>query len=60
MRELYRGKFSVPRVEQDQNAGYHLVMNRRDLMEAIKHLTMTELEAGMPYIHQAPKDQGIK
>lgn len=28
-------------------------------MEAIKHLSMTELEAGMPYIHQAPKDQGV-
>lgn len=28
-------------------------------MEAIKHLSMTELEAGMEYIHQAPKDHGV-
>lgn len=28
-------------------------------MEAIKHLSMKELEAGMPYIHQSPREQGI-
>ncbi|MBN2116704.1 MAG: hypothetical protein JW730_09045 [Anaerolineales bacterium] len=28
-------------------------------MEAVKHLSMTELEAGMEYIHQSPKDNGI-
>jgi MOSC domain-containing protein YiiM len=28
-------------------------------MEAIKHLSMTELEAGMPYIHQSPRDHGV-
>lgn len=28
-------------------------------MEAIKHLSMTELEAGMSYIHQSPGDRGI-
>ena len=28
-------------------------------MEAIKYLSMTELEAGMPYIHQSPKDHGV-
>lgn len=28
-------------------------------MEAIKHLSVTELEAGMPYIQQSPKDNGI-
>ena len=28
-------------------------------MEAIKHLSMTELEVGIPYIHQSPKDNGI-
>ena len=28
-------------------------------MEAIKHLSMTELEAGMDYIRQSPKDNGI-
>ncbi|MGE5777183.1 MAG: MOSC domain-containing protein [Chloroflexota bacterium] len=27
-------------------------------MEAIKHLSVTELEAGMPYIRQSPKDNG--
>ncbi|HEX2995983.1 MAG TPA: MOSC domain-containing protein [Anaerolineales bacterium] len=27
-------------------------------MEAIKHLSVTELEAGMPYIRQSPKDDG--
>jgi len=28
-------------------------------MEAIKHLSLMELEAGMDYIHQSPKDHGI-
>jgi hypothetical protein len=28
-------------------------------MEAIKHLSMTELEAGMDYIRQSPKDHGM-
>ncbi len=28
-------------------------------MEAIKYLSMTELEAGIPHIHQAPKDNGV-
>ena len=28
-------------------------------MEAIKHLSMIELEAGMDYIRQSPKDNGI-
>ncbi len=28
-------------------------------MEAIKHLSMDELEAGMEYIRQAPKDNGV-
>ncbi len=28
-------------------------------MEAIKHLSITELEAGMEYIHQSPKDGGV-
>jgi hypothetical protein len=28
-------------------------------MEAIKHLSMIELEAGMDYIRQSPKDHGI-
>lgn len=28
-------------------------------MEAVKHLSMTELEAGMDYIRQSPKDHGI-
>jgi hypothetical protein len=28
-------------------------------MEAIKYLSMTELEAGMDYIRQSPKDRGI-
>ncbi len=27
-------------------------------MEAIKYLSMAELEAGMPYIHQSPKNNG--
>ena len=28
-------------------------------MEAIKHLSITELEAGMDYIRQSPKDHGV-
>lgn len=28
-------------------------------MEAIRHLSMTELEAGMEYIRQSPRDSGI-
>lgn len=28
-------------------------------MEAVKYLSMTELEAGLEYIHQSPKDNGI-
>lgn len=28
-------------------------------MEAVKHLSMTELEAGMEYIRQSPKDHGV-
>lgn len=28
-------------------------------MEATKYLSMTELEAGMPYIHQSPRDHGV-
>jgi hypothetical protein len=28
-------------------------------MEAIKYLSMTELEAGMSHIHQSPKDNGV-
>jgi hypothetical protein len=28
-------------------------------MEVVKHLSMTELETGMGYIYQAPKDRGV-
>src|SRR5215208_236448 len=38
---------------------YSLRRNQEQLMEALKHLSMTELEAGMDYIRQSPKDQGI-
>jgi hypothetical protein len=35
-------------------------MIRRILMEAVKRLSMSELEAGMEYLHRSPKDKGLR
>jgi hypothetical protein len=41
-----------------QNKG-NIVKEENILMEAVKHLTMAELEAGLDEIRRSPKDEGI-
>jgi hypothetical protein len=38
---------------------WNIVKEENVLMEAVKHLTMAELEAGLDEIRQSPKDEGI-
>jgi hypothetical protein len=37
----------------------NIVKEENVLMEAVKHLTMVELEAGLDEIRQSPKDEGV-